>query len=164
MKTAVLAAALACALSTPALAGIERVSLETSVPAATPATAAPATVYAAVSISRQTMDVLVLKGSGEAEIHNWTVSTGRKGHATPPGNYQPIWLDKDHRSKTYDDAPMPFAVFFHGGYAVHATTDTKHLGQPASHGCVRLSKADAAAFYGLVLAYGRGNTQIAITR
>jgi lipoprotein-anchoring transpeptidase ErfK/SrfK len=127
-------------------------------------TSSAPTIYAAVSISRQKMDVLVTGDDGSQEIYNWTVSTGRKGFTTPTGSYKPTWLSKDHRSKTYDDAPMPFAVFFHDGYAVHATTDTKRLGQPASHGCVRLSKENAAAFFALVAKHGKANTEILIVR
>jgi lipoprotein-anchoring transpeptidase ErfK/SrfK len=127
-------------------------------------TSSAPTIYAAVSISRQKMDVLVTGDDGSQEIYNWTVSTGRKGFTTPTGSYKPTWLSKDHRSKTYDDAPMPFAVFFHDGYAVHATTDTKRLGQPASLGCVRLSKENAAAFFALVAKHGKANTEILIVR
>ena len=44
---------------------------------------------------------------------------------------------------------MPYAVFFTGGYAVHATEYTKRLGTPASHGCVRLSLENAQTFFSL---------------
>jgi lipoprotein-anchoring transpeptidase ErfK/SrfK len=59
---------------------------------------------------------------------------------------------------------MPFAVFFTGGYAVHATDAVAKLGQPASHGCVRLSKDNAAMFFDLVKTYGKANTKIVITK
>jgi hypothetical protein len=52
----------------------------------------------------------------------------------------------NHRSRKYDNAPMPYAVFFNGGYAVHATFDLKRLGRPASHGCIRLHPENAAEF------------------
>ena len=45
---------------------------------------------------------------------------------------------------------MPYAVFFTGGYAVHATEAVARLGQPASHGCVRLALENAATFFELV--------------
>lgn len=38
-------------------------------------------------------------------------------------------------------APMPFCMFFHGGYAIHASTDVP--GYNASHGCVRVYYEDA---------------------
>jgi lipoprotein-anchoring transpeptidase ErfK/SrfK len=59
---------------------------------------------------------------------------------------------------------MPFAVFFTGGYAVHATDAVTRLGQPASHGCVRLAPANAAMFFDLVKTYGKANTKIVITQ
>ena len=57
---------------------------------------------------------------------------------------------------------MPHSVFFHGGYAVHATPHVRNLGRPASHGCVRLHPDDASDFYHLVEAVGASNTSIVI--
>jgi lipoprotein-anchoring transpeptidase ErfK/SrfK len=120
-------------------------------------------VLARVSLSRQQMELTVVTGSGPAVSYRWAVSTGRSGYETPTGAYRPTWLDIDHRSKQYDDTPMPYAVFFSGGYAVHATDAVARLGAAASHGCVRLAPENAAAFYQLVATYGRANTQIVIT-
>ena len=53
-------------------------------------------------------------------------------------------------SRKYEMSPMPYSVFYHGGYAVHGTGAVKQLGRPASHGCVRLQTANAATFYSLV--------------
>lgn len=94
--------------------------------------------------------------------YRWKVSTARKGYVTPPGSYSAQWLSRDHHSKKYDNAPMPFAVFFHGGYAVHATNEVKRLGQPASHGCVRLQKENAATFFSMASEAGLHNTHIVI--
>jgi len=58
---------------------------------------------------------------------------------------------------------MPYAVFFTGGYAVHATEFTRRLGTTASHGCVRLSLENAQTFFNLVKTYGASNTKIVIT-
>jgi lipoprotein-anchoring transpeptidase ErfK/SrfK len=55
-------------------------------------------------------------------------------------------------------------VFFSGGYAVHATNAVKHLGQPASHGGVRLHPDNAADFYELVETFGPANTRIPIVK
>jgi hypothetical protein len=38
-------------------------------------------------------------------------------------------------------APMPYCMFFHGGYAIHASSDVP--GYHASHGCVRVYLEDA---------------------
>ncbi len=65
--------------------------------------------------------------------YTFKVSTARAGYITPAGFYGVEWLSPKHRSRKYDNAPMPWAVFFHGGYAVHGTTEIRNLGRPASH-------------------------------
>ena len=124
-------------------------------------TGAPS-VTATVSISEQRMTLTVVDKQGFAQTYVWKVSTGKSGFDTPTGAYKPTWLSIDHYSKEYD-APMPFAVFFKGGYAIHATEAVARLGKPASHGCVRLAPANAAMFFDLVEAYGKWNTKIVIT-
>jgi lipoprotein-anchoring transpeptidase ErfK/SrfK len=57
---------------------------------------------------------------------------------------------------------MPYSIFFLRGYAIHGSYEIKHLGRPASHGCIRLHPANAAALYSLVKRYGTGNTLIKI--
>jgi lipoprotein-anchoring transpeptidase ErfK/SrfK len=93
----------------------------------------------------------------------WLVSTGREGFETPTGTFTPTRIAEDYRSRTYNNAPMPHAVFFTGGYAVHATEAVGWLGAPASHGCVRLAPGDAATFFTLVEQAGLNRTRIAIT-
>ena len=119
-----------------------------------------ANLIAQVSLSSQTM---VVTQNGVVK-HRWRVSTGRKGFGTPTGAWSAKWASRNHRSRKYDNAPMPYAIFFKGGYAVHATFDTKRLGRPASHGCVRLSPNNAATFYQLASRNGLSNTRIVITR
>lgn len=92
----------------------------------------------------------------------WPISSGRMGYATPPGTYNPQWRARDWYSRTYDYAPMPYSVFFHNGYAIHGTTSTGMLGQPASHGCIRLSTTNAATLYNLVGKHGMASTQIVV--
>jgi lipoprotein-anchoring transpeptidase ErfK/SrfK len=52
-------------------------------------------------------------------------------------------------SRKYDWSPMPYALFFRGGYAIHGTYSIRQLGRPASHGCVRLPTAFAKKLYGV---------------
>jgi L,D-transpeptidase catalytic domain len=93
----------------------------------------------------------------------WTISTGKPGYTTPSGNFNAIRLEEVYYSKKYDDAPMPNAVFFYGGYAIHGTLEERHLGNAVSHGCVRLSRAHAATLFGLVRAHGMNRTRIVIS-
>jgi hypothetical protein len=65
-----------------------------------------------------------------------TISSGKTGFETPRGVFTILEKDEDHRSRTYDDAPMPFQQrLTWKGVALHAGNLP---GFPASHGCVRL--------------------------
>ncbi|MBB5255937.1 hypothetical protein DB728_15795 [Rhizobium leguminosarum bv. viciae USDA 2370] len=125
-----------------------------------PIAARAATLVANISIGKQMMTV---SENGFVK-YRWKVSTARNGYVTPTGSWSAKWLSRDHRSRKYDNAPMPFAVFFNGGYAVHATFDLKRLGRPASHGCVRLHPNNAAQFFSLARQAGLANTRVVITR
>jgi hypothetical protein len=123
----------------------------------------PGAVFAGVLIevdkSTQRMKVTV---DGQ-ERHSWPVSTRLAKYATPAGSYTPFRLEEDHRSKEWDDAPMPHSIFFTSrGHAIHGSDATRRLGSPASHGCVRLSRANAAAPYALVQQEGLGNTKVVV--
>ena len=73
-------------------------------------------------------------------------------------------MNKIWYSKQWDNAPMPNAIFFtKDGHAIHGTMEEKNLGKPASHGCVRLSKKNAATLYALVEANGLAQTQVNLT-
>ncbi|WP_112715201.1 L,D-transpeptidase [Rhizobium sp. BK696] len=126
----------------------------------TPATASAANLVAKVSLGSQTMTVTQ---NGFVK-YRWKVSTARRGYVTPTGSWSAKWLSLNHRSRKYDNAPMPYAVFFNGGYAVHATFDLKRLGRPASHGCVRLHPDNAAQFFSMAKQAGLSNTRVVITQ
>lgn len=95
-------------------------------------------------------------------LHEWPVSTAATGYTTPRGEYRPQRIHKMWHSRTYDNAPMPFAVFYDRGWAVHGTSAVSRLGSPASHGCVRLATPNAEIFYTLVRQVGPGNTRIIV--
>jgi hypothetical protein len=74
-----------------------------------------------------------------------TCSTGKPGHETPTGVFTVLQKDKDHRSATYNNAPMPnMNRLTWDGIALHAG---KLPGYPASHGCVRLPLAFSAKLW-----------------
>jgi lipoprotein-anchoring transpeptidase ErfK/SrfK len=127
---------------------------------AKPAVAAPARVLIAVDKATQRMRVTV---DGRLR-YSWAVSTGRAPYKTPAGSFRPFRLEKEHYSKEWDDAPMPYSIFFTAaGHAIHASNATRQLGRPASHGCVRLAPSNAAALFTLVRAEGPGATKVTIT-
>ncbi len=111
-----------------------------------------------VDVSDQEMTVM----RAGRRLFTWPVSTGGTGYVTPRGTYQPQWFSRNHRSRKYDNAPMPFAIFYDGGYAIHATYSISRLGQPASHGCVRLHPDNAATLYELVWDLGKDDTYIVV--
>jgi lipoprotein-anchoring transpeptidase ErfK/SrfK len=86
------------------------------------------------------------------------VSTGRKGKRTPVGRYTILEKQVHHRSRTYDNAPMPYMQrLTWGGVALHAGHVT---GRPASHGCIRLPRAFAKKLYNLT---NFGSTTVVVT-
>ncbi|WP_291863331.1 L,D-transpeptidase [Bradyrhizobium sp.] len=98
------------------------------------------------------------------ERYQWPVSTGLPSHETPNGSFKTFRMEEDHYSKEFDDAPMPHAIFFtRSGHAIHGTDSLNRLGSPASHGCVRLSRANAATLYALVQKDGVLNASVTLT-
>ena len=90
-------------------------------------------------------------------VYTWKVSTARSGKTTPNGTWAAQWLSKHHKSSLYNDAPMPYSIFYDGNYAIHGTTDIKNLGTPASAGCVRLDPKHAQILFELVESVGKSN-------
>ena len=115
-------------------------------------------VNVVIDVSSQSMSVRVK----DWPYGYWKVSTARPGYHTPRGTFRAQRTAKVYFSKKYDNAPMPNAVFFHYGFAIHGTYFVKNLGRPVSHGCVRLSPANSVAFYDLVRKYGLSATRITI--
>ncbi len=96
--------------------------------------------------------------------YQWPVSSGLPAYETPNGNFKTFRMEEDHYSKEFDDAPMPHAIFFtKQGHAIHGTDSVNRLGSPASHGCVRLSRANAATLYALVQKDGVLNATVTLT-
>jgi lipoprotein-anchoring transpeptidase ErfK/SrfK len=94
----------------------------------------------------------------------WPVSTGRLSHDTPSGHYTAFRMEAEHFSKEWDDAPMPHSIFFSPtGHAIHGYLDTRRIGAPASHGCVRLQPANAERLYELVEKEGLSSTEVVVT-
>lgn len=125
----------------------------------TPPPPPPVTLRVSIDLSGQRM---VVSENGKA-IHTWPISSGRAGYRTPTGTYKPKWLSRMHYSRKYDNAPMPYSVFFHGGFAIHGTYATGMLGRPASHGCIRLAPGNAKKLFNLVSRHGRQQTVIALS-
>jgi lipoprotein-anchoring transpeptidase ErfK/SrfK len=115
-------------------------------------------VLARVSISEQ-----VVRVYHEGRLmFTWPVSTAKAPKITPLGRFTPEFLSKNHRSSRYNNAPMPYAIFYRGNYAIHGTNQLKKLGRPASHGCVRLHPDNARILFRMVRAEGMAQTRVVI--
>ncbi len=123
-----------------------------------PAIVPAVTLHAKADLTQQTLTV----SERGRVVGVWKISSGVQDHATPRGLFQPEWTAKMWYSRTYDNAPMPHAVFFKSGAAIHATQSIGALGRAASHGCVRLAPANAETFYKLVQKHGLVHTRIAV--
>jgi|SRR5579872_2662457 len=119
---------------------------------------AQAGVLVRVDRSTQSMEVSV----DGAYLYRWPVSTGRRGYGTPAGVFHPQRMAARWFSTVYYNAPMPHAIFFYGGFAIHGSYDIARLGGPASHGCIRLHPRDAAILFSLVQHEGMRNTTIVV--
>lgn len=70
------------------------------------------------------------------------ITSGKPGHRTPPGVFHVQWKDRNHRSHEFNDAPMPYSVFFYSGMAFHTGSLSAE-----SHGCIHLSNSAAKEFF-----------------
>jgi lipoprotein-anchoring transpeptidase ErfK/SrfK len=99
-----------------------------------------------------------------SQRYDWPVSTGRRGYDTPSGNFKPFRMEIDHHSDEWDDAPMPYSIFFTKiGHAVHGTSEQRNLGRPVSHGCIRLSVKNAVTLWELVKRQKMANTTVVLS-
>jgi hypothetical protein len=123
--------------------------------------AAPARADLLIHVDKSTQTMTVTQ-DGQT-LYTWPVSTGVASHDTPSGDFKPFRMDKDHFSREWDDAPMPYSIFFTmQGHAIHGTNHAS-IGRPASHGCVRLSVAHAATLWALVKRNKMANTKVELT-
>ena len=127
---------------------------------AAPVFAGDGQIVARVSISEQKIRIF----QDGAHLYTWPVSTAKAPKITPTGTFTPEFLSRDHRSSRYNNAAMPFAIFYRGNYAIHGTDQIKRLGNPASKGCVRLHPDNARVLFTMVRESGMQNTRVIITQ
>jgi hypothetical protein len=116
--------------------------------------AAPTYAFAHVEINVDLGSQTMTVHSGSGETYVWPISSGKAGHATPNGVFRPKAMYVMVHSAKYNNAPMPHSIFFYGQYAIHGTNAVGNLGRPASHGCVRISPANAAMLFAMVQKQG----------
>ena len=123
------------------------------------ATAADARADILISVEKSAQRLSVIVDG--VHRHTWPISSGIDG-GPPSGSFRPERLERMWYSRKYDWSPMPHAIFFYHGYAIHGTGYVSRLGRPASHGCVRLHPAHAAILFQLVQNHGNSRTRIEI--
>ena len=128
-------------------------------PAQSPNTAEPPASKILVVIDKPMQEMKVFVDN--VQRYTWEVSTGLPSYDTPSGTYTARSMNEIWYSKQWDDAPMPHAIFFtKKGHAIHGTDETKKLGRPVSHGCVRLAPENARTLFALVKEKGLEDTEI----
>jgi len=128
-----------------------------------------APLYLQAKVLPPKVDIVVDKSDQRIYVHKndellyiFKTSTARRGYYTPTGRWKPKYITRMHYSKKYHNSPMPWSVFYHGGFAIHGTGAISRLGRPASHGCVRAHPSSAKKIYSLVRRYGKQNTTITV--
>jgi lipoprotein-anchoring transpeptidase ErfK/SrfK len=110
--------------------------------AAAQSATAPCGPSAAACISLSRQQAWLMSG-GQVTYGPTPITSGRLDHPTPVGVYRVLWKDRDHRSSLFNNAPMPYSVFFTStGIAFHEGS----LRVP-SHGCIHLSHNAAVTFF-----------------
>jgi len=120
---------------------------------------APAAAEVLITIDKATQRMTVAVDGWQR--YTWAVSTGLHG-GPPRGTFHPERMEPMWYSHAFGMAPMPHSIFFRGPFAIHGTTVVSRLGQPASHGCVRLHPDNATTLYDLVQREGAAHTRIVI--
>ena len=132
----------------------------------------PDNAHVVVSISKQRAYLMI----GDQVAVDTPISSGKRGHSTPTGNFTVMEKDKDHRSSIYGDYVDRSGRVVRGGISAHidsAPSGTHYVGAPmkwfmrltsegvgmhvgilpgypASHGCIRMPEPAAAVFYSKV--------------
>jgi LysM repeat protein len=98
-----------------------------------------------IDLSSQTLRAY----QGNSAVRSMIVSTGISRYPTPPGRFS---IYSKYPSVTmsgpgYYLPGVPHTMFFYRGYAIHGTYWHNNFGTPMSHGCVNLTRGDAAWLY-----------------
>ena len=115
------------------------VPAQVAAPALVPGT--PCTAAARACIDLSAKRAWLIQG-GVVQYGPVPITSGRPGYRTPVGNFRVTFKEIDHLSSLFNNAPMPYSVFFNGGIAFHQGSLSV-----ASHGCIHLSRAAARTFF-----------------
>jgi lipoprotein-anchoring transpeptidase ErfK/SrfK len=123
--------------------------------------AEPPSIIATINVPKQELTVTI----DGVVTYVWPVSTGRDGVAiTPAGTFKVQSMHVITYSRLFNNAPMPWAIFYDGHYAIHGTTAIHLLGRTASMGCTRLHPDNAKILFNLVKERGPQSLQVIVVR
>jgi lipoprotein-anchoring transpeptidase ErfK/SrfK len=103
--------------------------------------AAPCSAAAQACVDLSTQQAWLTR-NGEVVYGPVPVATGMSSAPTDRGTFRVSWKDLDHHSSLFNNAPMPYSVFFNGGEAFHEDSV-----EVRSNGCVHLTHSAARTFY-----------------
>ncbi|HEX8760926.1 MAG TPA: L,D-transpeptidase [Pseudonocardiaceae bacterium] len=116
--------------------------LSATVAVAAQSAAAPCGSSAAACVDLSSRQAWLMNG-GQVIYGPTPITSGKPGYRTPSGTFTVLWKDRDHRSEAFDNAPMPYSVFFTGsGIAFHHGSLSRQ-----SHGCIHLGRGAAVNFF-----------------
>jgi lipoprotein-anchoring transpeptidase ErfK/SrfK len=107
-----------------------------------PKSGSPCSAAAKACVDLAKQQAWLTDGAGHVTYGPVPARGGAKGAKTPKGSFSVIWKDQNHLSKEFNNAPMPYSVFFYPGDAFHG-------GNPAvaSNGCIHLNIGAAQRFF-----------------
>lgn len=100
--------------------------------------------YAEINLTEQRLRAW----QGKRLVLEARISSGRRGHRTPKGDFHAgPYKARMHHSTLYDNAPMPWTVQVNGNIFIHGFSSVPTY--PASHGCIRLplNEGNPAKFF-----------------
>jgi lipoprotein-anchoring transpeptidase ErfK/SrfK len=106
------------------------------------AAGAPCAYAASACVDLSTQQAWLMN-NGQVTYGPTPITSGRPGEGTPIGRFNVQWKDRDHYSREYNNAPMPYSVFFTTtGVAFHEGSLQRQSG-----GCVHLGHDAAVTFF-----------------
>lgn len=86
---------------------------------------------------------------GDVPVFETTVSTGKPGYRTLPGDFHVYRKYEQTRMRgvDYDTPDVPWTMYYSGGFAIHGAYWHNNFGAPMSHGCVNMTPGEAQILY-----------------
>jgi lipoprotein-anchoring transpeptidase ErfK/SrfK len=117
-------------------------------------------LYIKISIFKQTMKVY----RENRLVYKWAISTGKEGYETPLGNFKPIFIRENYRSRVCNRLFLKNVIFLKNDLAIFGVNTDKRLKRGDAYRCIKLGNRNSKTLYSLVKRYGKRRVKIKITR